>query len=156
MDTITEAPRTGAHTLYLERHLAAPRELVFDAWVDPVHIRRWSAPHGFDIPEAGGDARPGGSWHSTMRSPEGRLLRLVGTYREVVPPRRLVFTHAWLEEDGTPGPETVVTVELDAVEGGTLLRFTQSGFDRTESRDGHGDGWSQCFERLAALLAEGE
>jgi uncharacterized protein YndB with AHSA1/START domain len=47
-------------------------------------------------------------------------------------------------------------VELDAVEGGTLLRFTQSGFDRTESRDGHGDGWSQCFERLAALLSDGE
>ena len=49
-----------------------------------------------------------------MRSPEGRLYRLVGTYREVVPPKRLVFTHAWLEEDGTPGPETLVTVELDA------------------------------------------
>src|SRR5699024_1819698 len=84
MDTITDAPRTG-HALYLERLLAAPRELVFQAWVDPVHIRRWSAPHGYEIPEAGGEARPGGSRHSTMRSPEGRLLRLVGTYREVVP-----------------------------------------------------------------------
>jgi uncharacterized protein YndB with AHSA1/START domain len=156
MDTITDAPRTDAHTLYLERLLAAPRELVFDAWVDPMHLRRWSAPHGFEIPESGGEARPGGAWHATMRSPEGRLLRLVGTYREVVRPRRLVFTHAWLEEDGTPGPETVVTVVLEAVEGGTLLRFTQSGFARPESRDGHGEGWSQCFERLAALLSDGE
>ncbi len=153
MDAITDAPRADELSLYLERRLAAPRELVFDAWVDPMHLRRWSAPHGFDIPDCGGEARPGGTWHATMRSPEGKLLRLVGTYREVVRPERLVFSHAWLEEDGQPGPETLVTVVLEEVEDGTLLRFTQTGFAGAASRDGHGEGWSQCFERLAALLA---
>ena len=39
---------------------------------------------------------------------------------------------------------------FEAVEGGTLMRFTQTGFARRASRDGHGDGWSQCFERLRA------
>ena len=73
------------------------RELVFDAWVEPRHLRRWSAPHGFEIPECGGEARPGGRWHATMRSPEGKLLRLEGRYREVVRPERLVFTHQWVE-----------------------------------------------------------
>ncbi|HVH01954.1 MAG TPA: SRPBCC domain-containing protein [Amaricoccus sp.] len=157
MDAIIDAPETGKPTgeltLRLERRLAAPPELVFDAWVQPAHLRRWSAPHGFEIPECDGDARPGGSWHATMLSPDGRRLRLRGTYREVVRPKWLVFTHAWLGDDGTPGPETVVTVVFEAVEGGTLMRFTQTGFDAAPDRDGHGDGWSQCFERLAALLA---
>jgi hypothetical protein len=84
MDAITDAPRTDDLTLYLERRLNAPRELVFDAWIDPLHLKRWSAPHGFEIPECGGEARDGGTWHATMRSPEGKLLRLVGTYREVM------------------------------------------------------------------------
>jgi uncharacterized protein YndB with AHSA1/START domain len=153
MDAITDAPRTDDLTLYLERRLNSPRDLVFDAWIDPLHLKRWSAPHGFEIPECGGEARAGGTWHATMRSPEGKLLRLVGTYREVVRPERLSFTHAWLEEDGTPGPETLVTVVLEEVAGGTLLRFTQTGFSGEASRDGHDGGWSQCFDRLEALLA---
>ena len=74
-------------------------------------------------------------------------------YREVVRPERLVFTHAWLGADGAVGPETLVTVTFAETEGGTLMRFTQTGFDAAPDRDGHGDGWSQCFERLAALLA---
>jgi uncharacterized protein YndB with AHSA1/START domain len=89
-----------------------------------------------------------------MVSPEGKRLRLRGTYREVSPPERLVFTHVWLDDDGTPGPETVVTVELDEIPEGTLLRFTQTGFATEADRDGHEGGWSECFERLAALLAD--
>jgi uncharacterized protein YndB with AHSA1/START domain len=89
-----------------------------------------------------------------MRSPQGELMRLEGRYREVVRPERLVFTHAWLGADGVAGPETLVTVVFAEAEGGTLMRFTQTGFDSQGSRDGHGDGWSQCFERLAAYLAD--
>lgn len=154
MDTTIDVPKTGELALHLERLIAAPRELVFRAWIEPVHLVRWSAPHGFDIPECGGEARPGGRWHTTMCSPEGRMLRLVGTYREIVPPERLVFTHAWLEDDGREGPETLITVTFAEAPGGTLLGFTQTGFASEGARDGHADGWSQCFERLAAYLPE--
>jgi uncharacterized protein YndB with AHSA1/START domain len=138
----------------MERVLKAPRELVFDAWVEPRHLRRWSAPHGFEIPECGGEARPGGRWFATMRAPEGESLRLEGRYLEVVRPERLVFTHQWVEAGCAPGPETLVSVSFEAVEGGTLMRFRQTGFAAAEYRDGHAEGWSQCFERLAAVLAE--
>ena len=43
---------------------------------------------------------------------------------------------------------------FEAVRGGTLMRFTQTGFDSEWARDGHGGGWSESFERLAAYLAE--
>jgi uncharacterized protein YndB with AHSA1/START domain len=151
MDAITEAPR-AALNLRLERRLAAPRALVFRAWTEPLHLRRWSAPHGFVIPEADGELRPGGPWRTTMRAPDGAEHRLIGTYREIVPPRRLVFTHAWLDDAGRPGPETLVTVELDEIRGGTLLRLTQTGFASAGARDGHGQGWSETLDRLAAHL----
>ena len=147
MDTTIDALE-----LTIERVLKAPRELVFDAWVEPRHLRRWSAPHGYEIPECGGDAQPGGTWFATMRSPAGELLRLEGRYREVERPERLVFTHRWVA--GMEGPETLVTVTFTEVEEGTLMRFSQTGFAGEAARDGHGWGWSQCFERLAACLAE--
>jgi uncharacterized protein YndB with AHSA1/START domain len=154
MDMITEtATRADDATLCIERLLAAPRELVFAAWTEPRHLRRWSAPHGFDIPLAEGDLRPGGGWRAAMRGPDGTEHRLVGTYREILPPERLVFTHAWIGEDGRPGPQTLVTVTFEAVGDSTLMRFTQTGFDSRAARDGHGGGWTEAFERLEACLA---
>jgi uncharacterized protein YndB with AHSA1/START domain len=142
-------------TLTLTRVFDAPRELVFRAWTEPEHLRRWCAPFGFAIPFAGGDLRPGGAWHATMRAPDGAEHRLVGTYRDIVPPARLVFTHAWLDADGTPGIETLVTVTLEDRGGKTLLTLVQSGFESAASRDGHAGGWTETLERLAGHLAEG-
>ena len=87
-----------------------------------------------------------------MRSAEGEEHRLVGTYYEIVPPKRLAFGHAWLQPDGTPGPETLVEVTFEPVDGGTLMYFAQSGFASEWARDGHGGGWSEAFERLEQHL----
>ena len=87
MDTITEAVLADEVTLRIERRLAAPRELVFAAWTEPRHLRRWSAPHGFEITEAEGELRAGGGWRATMRAPDGTDYRLAGTYREIVAAR---------------------------------------------------------------------
>jgi uncharacterized protein YndB with AHSA1/START domain len=153
MDTTTDAILSEEVTLRIERRLAAPRDLVFAVWTESRHLRRWSAPHGFEIVEEEGDLREGGHWRATMRAPDGTDLRLAGTYREIVRPERLVFTHAWLEADGRPGPETLVTVTFEEADGGTLMRFTQTGFATRADRDGHRGGWTESFERLDAYLA---
>jgi uncharacterized protein YndB with AHSA1/START domain len=139
--------------LRLTRVLAAPRALVFAAWTQSAHLRKWSAPHGFKIPVSEGELKPGGAWRAVMVSPDGMKLPLGGVYRKVVPNRLLVFTHQWTGEEGSPA--TVVTVRLaDAPRGGTKMTFSQTGFDSTAAKDGHADGWSQGFERLEALLAK--
>jgi uncharacterized protein YndB with AHSA1/START domain len=51
-----------------------------------------------------------------------------------------------------PGPETLVTVTLTARDGRTEMLFHQSLFASVEARDGHEQGWTNCFERLAELL----
>jgi uncharacterized protein YndB with AHSA1/START domain len=139
-------------SLTLTRLYDAPRELVFRAWTEPERLRRWCAPTGFTIPVANGDMRPGGEWYSTMRASDGREFRLVGRYTEIVPPERLAFTHAWLDGDGRPGIETLVTVMLEDRDGRTL---EQTGFDTVASRDGHVGGWSESLDRLVGHLAEG-
>ena len=138
--------------LSLNRVFAAPRALVFAAWTEAKHMKQWSAPHGFKIPVSGGDLRPGGPWHATMVMPDGTKLVLGGKYVKIVQDELLQFTHRW---EGDPGPETLVTVRFtDAPGGGTKMKFEQTGFTSAESRDGHGGGWKECFERLDALLAK--
>ena len=142
------------HELVLTRLFDAPCSLVFAAWTEGEHVRHWLCPHGFKISANDAELRPGGFWRSCMVSPDGAELWLGGIYREIVPNRRLVFTHAWDDEHGKPGHETLVTVTLEEVEGGkTRLTLHQAFFETAASRDGHQGGWSQCLERLESHLA---
>ena len=138
--------------LTIRRTFAAPRALVFKAWTEPQHLAQWSCPRGFSIAENRGELRVGGGFAATMRSPEGTEHRVQGVYREIAPPERLVFTHAWLDASGTPGPQTLVSVTLVERNGATEMTFHQGVFESQASRDGHREGWSSSFERLEQLL----
>ncbi len=137
--------------LVITRVFDAPRELVWKAWT--VDMAKWSAPRGFTMPVSEGDVRPGGKWRAMMKTAEGKELWLGGEYHEVAPPERLVFSHQWDSDKAKPGAESVVTVVLVEISGKTEMTFTQTGFTSTESRDGHKDGWTECFDILDELFA---
>jgi uncharacterized protein YndB with AHSA1/START domain len=140
--------------LRLSRSFAAPRDRVFRAFTAPAQLAKWWGPKGFTVPACTMDVRAGGTWHTVMRSPEGKDHIVSGVYREIIPPERLVFTWAW-EEDGARGHETIVTIELFETPGGTRLELTHGTFENEDSRDRHRHGWSGCFDCLEQALAEG-
>jgi len=139
--------------LVITRVFDAPPSLVYAAWTEPQHLARWSGPAGFTTPHATQDVRPGGRYRACLRSPQGEDHWLQGEYKELVPPSRLVMTHAWEDGQGRPGPATLVTVLFeDAGAGRTRMVFRQSGFTSVASRDGHEGGWSTSFGKLEAHL----
>jgi uncharacterized protein YndB with AHSA1/START domain len=143
---------TRTDGLVLTRVFDAPVDLVWRCFTEQEHLAKWSAPHGYTIPKGEGNLNVGGKWRCCMRAPDGGEHWLGGTYREIVPRQRLVMTHAW-EENGKPGPETLVTVRFEAVGDRTKVTLEQSGFASDASRDGHRGGWSECFDLLAEHLA---
>jgi len=153
------AARRGAAIMAEERELVftrifdAPRSLVFRVWTAPEHLARWWGPKGFTTLSCAMDVRPGGNWFRRMRSPAGSLHTKRGIYREIAAPERLVFTYADEDEDGTLGPETLVTVTFEEHGAKTRLSLRQSGFETVSARDGHYGGWTSCMERFAEYLA---
>jgi uncharacterized protein YndB with AHSA1/START domain len=143
---------TEDRVLRLERLIAAPPERVFELWTEPELVAQWFGPDGFDIPSYAIDPRPGGKWRTTMRSPEGKLHTVSGVYRVIDKPRRLVFTWAWDQDDGSRGHETEVTVTFEATPGGTRLKLLQQTFQDRGARDNHGKGWSSSFDCLARVV----
>ena len=139
--------------LVVTRLIDAPRALVFKAWTQPEHIARWWGPRGFTTIGCDMDIRVGGRFRCGMRSPEGTDYWKVGVYRELVEPERIVFTFAWEDTHGTPGHELVTTVTLSEQDSKTLLTLHQVGFETTERRDDHVQGWSSCLERFAEYMA---
>ena len=138
--------------LLITRIFDAPRALVFEAWTDPKHLARWSGPRGFTTTQDKMDLWPGGAYRACLHAPDGSDHWVRGVYHEIVQPERLVFTHAWEDEGGTPGPETVVTVTFADHGGKTEMTFHQAVFESVASRDGHMGGWSESFQRLAEHL----
>ncbi|MEO6907546.1 MAG: SRPBCC domain-containing protein [Abditibacteriaceae bacterium] len=140
--------------LSITRVFDAPRHLVFEAWTKAEHLKKWLSPEGFTVQSSEGDVRPDGAWRSSMRNPDGELIKMDGVYREIVPNEKLVFTHAWDEETGGSGHETVITVTFADQDGKTRMNFHQAFFLAKETRDAHVGGWSQCFDKLSELLSE--
>ena len=143
--TATSAATNDAPTLTITRSFIGPAALVFRAWTQAEHLVRWLGPRSHPAREVEVDFRVGGAWRACLRSPEGEDMWMGGTYREIDPPHRLVFTFAW---DST-GFETLVTVDLAEEGERTVMTFRQAPFASIESRDSHNEGWSSSFDRLA-------
>lgn len=138
-------------TLHLTRTFPAPREKVFRAWTDPAELKKWFGPEGYATPIVEVDLRVGGQYRlGMMKLPGGDVLYVVGTYREVRPPEKLVYTWRW--EAAPEAEETVVSVEFRDRGGSTEVFLTHELFATEKARDDHEKGWSSSLVRLSKAL----
>ena len=101
--------------------LDAPRELVFKAWIEPAQVAQWWGPSGFTNSVCELDARQGGKIRIVMCVPNGVDYPMSGTFREIVPPHRLVFTAVAEDAEGKPILESLTTVSFVEIGGKTEL-----------------------------------
>src|SRR5664279_149869 len=80
--------------LVLERVIDVPRELVWKAWTQPEHLKKWFTPVPWQTMECEIDLRPGGIFRTLMRGPEGQQFDNSGCYLEIVTNEKLVWTGA--------------------------------------------------------------
>ena len=140
-------------TLRLERIIPATVEKVFDAFVIPENLASWWGPEGVTIPDYSLDVRPGGKWRTVMKLPDGKQPEVSGVYRTIEKNKRLVFTWAWQQDDGSRGHETEVTVTFEPVGKHTKLTLVQTLFAEEVHRDNHNKGWVSSFDSLEKFLA---
>jgi uncharacterized protein YndB with AHSA1/START domain len=135
--------------LTVQRTFDFPREDVFEAWTSPEVMRRWfTAEHDWTTPAAEVDLRPGGRVRVSMAETGGEPVHTFeGTYLEVAPPERVVFTVEW-QGDDADGVLSTVTVEFHEHGGRTTVVLTHTGLASEESRDDHEDGWTKCLANL--------
>lgn len=124
----------------------APPETVWSFWTDPARLCQWWGVEAEVVPE------PGGTFRVVMG--DGPVMR--GTFVELAPPSRLVFSFGWEHnEAGQPlGPgSTRVEVTLTAIDGGTLVVLRHAGMPAMQALD-HRKGWAYFVgQRLVAAVA---
>jgi uncharacterized protein YndB with AHSA1/START domain len=146
------ATRQGADKLIVSRLLNAPRELVFDVWTDPEHIKHWWGPNGFTNTISKMDVRPGGEWDFVMHGPDGTDYKNTHIFKEIVRPERIVMEHA-------TGPKFLMVATFEDQGGKTLLTI-ESRFESAEQLEQviktfkADEGLKQNVDRLEAYVAK--
>lgn len=135
-------PEPHDATVLITQRIAAPPEAVFPFLVEPERMLRW----------IGSDARleptPGGEFWLDMNGTD----IAIGTFTEVDPPRRVVFTWGWDGSDDVPPGSTTVSIDLTADGSDTLVELRHTGLT-AEFAERHTEGWNQFLPALVGQFA---
>ena len=149
--------------LIITREFDANRELVWKAWTDPAMYMKWCGPKNYTCPSCEIDFRVGGKYLYCMRSPEGKDFWGTGTYKEIIPMKRIVCTDSFADEKGNVVSAThygmegfplelQVTVTFEEHNGKTKMTLTHIGIPSGQMTDLTNAGWNESFDKLAESL----
>jgi uncharacterized protein YndB with AHSA1/START domain len=111
--------------ILIVRDFAVPREVVFEAWTKPEHVAQWWDPSREPLASCDIDFRPNGAFRFV---PRGSKPPFSGTYRDIVPPERLVFSTVVAPS----GAESIGTLLFEERDGRTRLRLTIACASKTD------------------------
>ncbi len=148
--------------LELTRTFTAPPALVWRCWTEPRLICQWFCPKPWYVSEAVVDLRPGGRFFTLMNGPDGEVAPNEGSFLEVVPGRKLVFTDIF-NADFAPSANAVsgsglhfaAIVTFDPEGTGTRYRAvvrhsTPEDAEKHRAMGFH-DGWGAAAAQLEEL-----
>ncbi len=147
----TRTERTSERELLTTRSFDAPARIVFEAWTRPELMQRWWVPKsmGMTLLSCEMDVRVGGKYRLQFKHPASpEPVAFFGTYKEVVPNARLV----WTNEESPDGSITTVTLEEKG--GQTTLRMHEifPSKEALEANGGMENALPETFGQLDELL----
>ncbi|MEU9449804.1 SRPBCC domain-containing protein [Streptomyces sp. NPDC048277] len=137
----------NGNAVTVERTIAARPETVFSFFTDREKWLSWMGADGeFSF-------EPGGAYRTRVTGEHIAQGRFV----EIDPPKRLVFTWGWVNDEmPVPPGSTTVEITLEPVAEGTLLRLVHRGLPSPEACAAHREGWTHYTDRLATVAAGGD
>ncbi|MEO6869347.1 MAG: SRPBCC domain-containing protein [Ginsengibacter sp.] len=142
----------------------APIATVFEAWTDPEKLKHWYAPDGCSIEYKSIEVKEGGRFHYYIDHPLHGRAWVIGTYLEILPPEKLVFTIQLSNERGEvingmadgksagwPG-EVLTTVTFEYIGNQTKATIHEAVSEAEAKKTGAYKGWIEMFNKLNRLL----
>jgi uncharacterized protein YndB with AHSA1/START domain len=134
-----------ARSIEREIRVEASPEVVYEVVSSPEHLREWW-PDDADLEPVAG---------ATGTISFGDM-NVALTVVETDPPRRFSFRWDYEGEVATAANSELVTFDLIPSDGGTLLRFAETGYDEAAKPDevyqDHTSGWDYFLPRLPAYV----
>lgn len=145
----TVVERRSDLELVVTRAVNAPARVVFEAWTNAELFRKWWVPKSFGINllSCELDVRVGGQYRLVFPY-EDSAMEFFGTYVDVVPGSRLV----WTNEEGDGGT-TVTTVTFEEADGKTRITVHDRYPTKEAAESGAIGAMPEVLGQLEELLA---
>ncbi|MAT14068.1 MAG: hypothetical protein CMJ46_02215 [Planctomyces sp.] len=166
-----EKVSTGNEQFVINRSFEAPRELVFDLWINPEHVAKWLPPAGFEMEYLRADIKRGGTTFFKVTNNADVTLYARAEYLQIDRPDLIVYTQQFVDEHEQPGkhphldvwPPTLLTTVQFAAERENETRVTVTWVPIGEYtpaelqafvdlRSSMAMGWTGSFDKLEDLL----
>lgn len=150
--------------LVLERIIDVPRELVWIAWTNPEHLKKWFTPTPWTTIDCEIDFRPGGIFCTVMRSPEGQNFPNTGCYLEIVKNEKLVWTTALgpgyrpSKRPAAPSDPFIFTAVISLEPQGDQTKYTaivihgDEASCKNHEEMGFHQGWGAALDQLVTVV----
>jgi uncharacterized protein YndB with AHSA1/START domain len=138
--------------MVMEREFDAPREMLFNAHLDPEAIPQWWGWRDSTTEVVEMDVRVGGKWRFISRTRAGDEIIFFGEYREISPYEKFINTFGFAGMPGEPGEEVYSFVDLG--NDRTLLRVSSKIASKDEVDPGMEEGANESYDKLDEYMAE--
>ncbi|MBK6839247.1 MAG: SRPBCC domain-containing protein [Bacteroidetes bacterium] len=150
-------------TITIKRTFNLPLSAVWKAWTEPESMKKWWGPKEYTCPDCSIDFRVGGKFLASMQGADGQKIWSTGTYKEIVPLKKIVNTDSFADSTGTIVPasyykmsgdwglELLVTTEFEEVDGKTNISLQHAGLP-VELSDECMQGWQSSFDKLESNM----
>ena len=160
MTTTNYIPTTAKQkTITIKRTFNLPLDTVWKAWTEPESAKKWWGPKEYTCPYCSIDFKVGGKYLNAMKGPDGKEIWSTGTYKEIIPQKKIVYTDSFADSKGNivdaafykmPGEwamELMVTLAFEEVGGKTNMTLQHAGLP-VEISDECIKGWQSSFDKL--------
>ncbi|MFI5718178.1 SRPBCC family protein [Nocardia sp. NPDC051750] len=143
-------------TIEIIREFDATPEQVYRTHVDPELYAQWVGPRSVTTRITAWDARTGGAWAFANDRDGAEIATFFGSFHEVRPNERIVWTFTY---EGEPDGVALETLTFEALAGGRTRLRVLSVVESFEIRDGMlasgmNVGVEEGYAKLDELLAE--
>ena len=165
MERVNETnAKKSESVLVIDRIFNAPLELVWKAWSDEEHFKKWWGPKDFTCPFCEIDFKAGSRFLNCMRSPDGLEHWTTGTYKEIIPLRKIVYTSYFADNKGNKvhasyygfqedfPMEMKITITFEDYHGRTKMKLRHEGHPAGKISEMAQAGWNESLDKLAVSL----
>lgn len=145
----------GQSSLQASKALKVPLSSLYSAWTDAAQLKQWWKPMGLTLSDVENEISEGGKVVYHFKGDEGASLTIEGSYQEVQPNARLVYTWNWQFPDEKLNSSYKLDVTFEGSEVESSIAITQQEEEQQESVKPKESAWDEQLSKLAQFLESG-
>jgi uncharacterized protein YndB with AHSA1/START domain len=143
---------SNENALTASKEFNVPVQALYEAWTDPEQLKQWWKPMNMSLSEVTNELKEDGQISYKFEGASGAGLTITGSYQQVQPGEKLVYTWNWELPDDKLNSQFKLEVSFSSTGSGSHIEIRQQEEADQESVKPKEGGWDNELNNLATFL----